>query len=124
MAPISSFLLALASTAATVAAQGSFTIPNITSHQPNGSPEGQVDYYSMGFAVTSTLSGNKSGYCTKGWSDNDDTSQVAYSENVPTGSWVQCDSSSANYGDGDSEFAYQLFPYFSIGNWSIQVQQT
>lgn len=131
MAPITSFLLALAGTAATVAAQGdgggglgSFTVSSVISRQPTGAKDGQVDYYSMAFEVNSTIARSESGYCEVSWSDNTYESQDAYSDYVPTGSWIQCDSSAANFGDGDSEFSFQLFPYFSIGNWSFQVRQT
>ncbi|KAK5123265.1 hypothetical protein LTR85_002695 [Meristemomyces frigidus] len=127
MAPITSLLFALASTAATVAALGnssaslgSYIIPSISSHQPTGAVDGDVNYYHMSLTVNATTSGSESGYCHATWSDNVYTSQDAYSDSVATGSWIKCDSSSANYGDEDSEFAFQLFPYFSIGNYSFQ----
>ena len=127
MAAIISIAFALATLAATARAQGSlgsFTIPSISSHQPTGAKDGQVDYYNMAFTVNSTLSGSQSAYCHVTWSDNPASSQDAYSDQVPTGSWIQCDSSFANFGDGISEFKFQLFPRFAIGNYSVQVQQT
>lgn len=36
---------------------------------------------------------------------------------------MKCDSSEANFGDEDSEFSFQLFPLFSIGNFSLAVEQ-
>ena len=127
MAAIISIAFALATLAATARAQGSlgsFTIPSISSHQPTGAKGGQTDYYSMAFTVNSTLSGSQSAYCHVTWGDNTYISQNAYSDAVPTGSWIQCDSSSANFGDKNSEFQFQLFSPFAIGDYSFEVRQS
>ena len=93
-----------------------FSISPITTHQPNGNPDGQVNYYHINFTVSSTndAAGPTSAICTKTWSDNAWTQPQAYSVNVPTGSWMACSPSS---------YSFQLYPYFSIGNFTLGVQQ-
>ena len=106
--------VALTSTAATVAAYSPFLVKPLSTHQPNGNPDGQVNYYNIAFTVSSLNGGNSTGECSTFWGDNGYTEQEAYSVNVPTGSWIEC---------GASEFSFQLFPYFSIGNFTLAIQQ-
>ncbi|KAK4972620.1 laccase, multicopper oxidase, benzenediol:oxygen oxidorectuctase [Elasticomyces elasticus] len=118
----------LLSLLSSVSAYSDLVVSSLTTHQPNGSPSGQVNYYSIAFTVNSANSNpSASGYCHASWGDNYCAfcnTGVAYSVNVPTGSYISCDSSRANLGDQTSEFGFQLYPYFSIGNFSVSVQQS
>lgn len=121
--PITAFL-----TGATVAlAQdyAPFEIPYMSTHQPNGNPAGQVDYYNIDFNITSKNGDSpQTGFCFASWGDNGvncGNSCSAESENVPAGEWIQCTTS--RLGDVYSEFAFWLFPGFSIGNFPIQLKQ-
>ncbi|KXT15870.1 hypothetical protein AC579_5526 [Pseudocercospora musae] len=107
-----------------VAALSPFDVSGMTSHQPNGNPGGQVNYCRIAFSVNSTNSGNKpqSGYCAKFWGDNSWLQEEAYSVNVPTGQWISCDTTEGAY-DGGAPFQFQLFPYFSIGNFSLAIKE-
>lgn len=117
----STSLLTLATTAL---AFQPFLLPELTTHQPNGNPAGQVNYYRIAFTVTSTTSnGTSSGYCNRFWGDNSWLDDEAYSLYVPTDEYV-CDSSEENLGDKASNFRFKLFPYFSIGNFSLEVKET
>ncbi|KAK5063222.1 hypothetical protein LTR16_010276, partial [Cryomyces antarcticus] len=98
--------------------------------QPNGSPEGQTNYYNTIFNIAaSSIASNGTNvtdlaYCWASWADNCGlcTPSYAYSTYVPTG-WIQCDKSSsqANFGKKEGAFAFRLHPYFSIGNVTIDV---
>lgn len=117
----SSFVLLLASYVACTFAYSSFSISSMTSHQPIGS--GSTNFYFINFEINSTNSGSPStAYCQVSWGDNGWTRTEPYSINVPTGSWTNCDSSQGAY-DGDSAFQFQLYPYFSIGNFTVEVKQ-
>ena len=78
---------------------------------------GQVNYYHIRFDVSSANgpANNSSGTCYTFWGDNQYLSKNAYSENVPVDEWISCDG---------SDFSFKLFPYFSIGNFSLAVQQS
>lgn len=94
-----------------------FIIDPLTTHQPIGNNEGETNYYSISFNVSAAngvLPANETATCSASWSDNSWAQSAAYSLYVPTGSWIQC---------GDSDFSFQLFPYFSIGNYTLAVQQ-
>jgi hypothetical protein len=100
-----------------------FTLSSLTTHQPNGNPAGQVNYYNIAFSINSTNSGAPTtAWCQTFWGDNAWTQPEAHSVNVPTGKWIACDSAPAAY-DGNSTFQFQLFPYFSIGNFSLAVRE-
>lgn len=109
-------ILSLAFLAGAAVAYTPFTIAPLTTHQPNGAADGDTDYYSIQFTVNSTNAGSdSSGTCSKSWGDNGSQNQEAYSMYVPTGEWITC--------SGSSEFAFQLYPYFSIGNFTLGIQQ-
>lgn len=111
-------LVSLATAAVAAAALSPLQINPLSTHQPNGNPDGQVNYYRIAFTVESTngaaAGSNSSAQCALSWGDNSYEQQEAYSVSVPTGSWTQC---------GSSEFSLQLYPYFSIGNFTLGVQQ-
>ncbi|KAF2725962.1 carbohydrate-binding module family 20 protein [Polychaeton citri CBS 116435] len=107
-----------------------FEIDYMTTHQPNGVPSGQVNYYRIAFNVTSANGDEPvSAYCSDFWGDNSNnrlcsgSSCVPYSTEVPTGSWIDCAQNSSATADSSSGFAFQLFPYFSIGNFSVMIKQ-
>ncbi|KAH0309285.1 starch-binding domain-like protein, partial [Aureobasidium melanogenum] len=82
---------------------------------PIGNPDGQTNYYRIQFDVTSLNGGaNSSATCQTSWGDNSWLQTESYSMAVPTGKWIAC---------GTNDFRFQLFPYFSIGNFSLAVQQ-
>ncbi|KAI4841883.1 starch-binding domain-like protein [Aureobasidium sp. EXF-8846] len=90
-------------------------IQNLSTHQPNGNPAGQTNYYHIQFDVLSSNGGAESSTtCQTFWGDNSWLQSEAYSMAVPTGKWIGC---------GANDFRFQLFPYFSIGNFSLAVQQ-
>lgn len=90
-------------------------IQNLSTHQPNGNPAGQTNYYRIQFDVLSSNGGAESSTtCQTFWGDNSWLQSEAYSMAVPTGKWIGC---------GANDFRFQLFPYFSIGNFSLAVQQ-
>lgn len=92
-----------------------FLVKPLTTHQPIGNNEGQVNFYNIQFGVSSSNGGaNTSTTCQTSWGDNSWANTEAYSLNVPTGKWIACDS---------SDFKFQLYPYFSVGNFSLAVQQ-
>ncbi|THY48899.1 starch-binding domain-like protein [Aureobasidium pullulans] len=92
-----------------------FLVNSLSTHQPIGNNEGQTNYYRIAFDVTSSNGGaNSSATCQTFWGDNSWTEPEAYSVAVPTGKWIDCDS---------SDFRFKLFPYFSIGNFSLAIQQ-
>ncbi|GAB7351095.1 hypothetical protein MBLNU459_g1561t1 [Dothideomycetes sp. NU459] len=110
-------LLLFASIVSLVSAYTPFLVDPITTHQPIGNNEGQTNYYQISFNVSSSngaAGANASGECAVSWSDNSWAQSEAYSLYVPTGSWIAC---------GSSEFSFQLFPYFSIGNFTLAIQQ-
>ncbi|KAK4618355.1 hypothetical protein CLAFUW4_12224 [Fulvia fulva] len=119
-----STLISLASTGlASNSTLQPFTIPSIDAYQPNGYPGGQVNYYHLGFSVHSSNSGTlQSGYCYKFWGDNGWTDPVAYSHGVPTTEWIVCNSWESAM-DGRSKFQFKMFPYFSIGSFSVEVKE-
>ena len=95
-----------------------FHVPSLTTHQPNGS-QNDIDYR-IAFNVTSD-NANSTGeivHCSASWNDNDCAAGndcVATSTNVPTQSWLPCDT---------KEYAFHLYPNFAIGNFSLELQQT
>lgn len=108
---------------ATASAYSPFIVSDLISHQPNGNPDGQTNYYRIAFLVNSLNSGKvQSGYCAKFWGDNSWAQEQAYSVNVPTGQWTACDSSEGKY-DGTAPFMFKLFPLFSIGNFSLAIKE-
>jgi len=111
--------LSLAFLAGAAVASSSYTpfiIAPLTTHQPNGAADGDTDYYNIQFTVNSTNAGSdSSGTCSDFWGDNGSQNQEAYSVGVPTGEWIAC--------SGSGEFAFQLYPYFSIGNFTLGIQQ-
>lgn len=112
--------LMIASATSTLA-YSSFSITSMTTHQPIGS--GSTNFYFINFSINSTNSGSPStAYCQTSWGDNGWTRLEPYSINVPTGTWTNCDSAQGAY-DGASAFQFQLYPYFSIGNFSVGVKQ-
>jgi hypothetical protein len=97
------------------AAYSPLVIKNLNTHQPNGNPAGQTNYYRIQFDVSSSNGGaESSATCQTSWGDNSWLQTEAYSMAVPTGKWIAC---------GANDFRFQLFPYFSIGNFSLGVQQ-
>lgn len=97
------------------AAYSPLVIKNLITHQPIGNPEGQTNYYRIQFDVTSSNGGaSSSTTCQTYWGDNSWVQPESYSMAVPTGKWIAC---------GANDFRFQLFPYFSIGNFSLAVQQ-
>ncbi|KAI4143406.1 MAG: hypothetical protein LQ340_007015 [Diploschistes diacapsis] len=116
---LSLIVLGLASTLASHVSASSylpFSVSPLSTHEPNGNPEGDVNYYHINFTVSSSndASGESSAICTNSWSDNDWEQPQAYSVNVPTGSWIAC---------SPSTYSFQLYPYFSIGNFTLGIQQ-
>lgn len=112
-----SFLALVSLVQTALAAYSPFQVNPLSTHQPNGNPDGQVNYYRIAFTVESTNSANdssSSAQCASFWGDNSFGQQEAYSVEVPTGSWIEC---------GSSDFSFQLYPYFSIGNFTLGVQQ-
>ena len=96
-----------------------FYIQNITTHQPTGNPDGQVNYYRIDFYANNTYGSDVTAHCSTFWGDNSCTTGTGpgcapYSVNVPTGDWIACDAAG---------ISFQLYPYFSIGNFSIALQQ-
>lgn len=102
---------------AAVSAASSFLLDPLSTHQPNGNPDGEVDYYNIQFNVTSSLDQSVAS-CEATWSDNSWEQTEAYSVNVPTGEWISCTAV-----ENEAQLAFQLYPYFSIGNFSISLQQ-
>ncbi|KAI4731906.1 starch-binding domain-like protein [Aureobasidium sp. EXF-10728] len=97
------------------AAYSPLVIKNLNTHQPIGNPAGQTNYYRIQFDVTSSNGGDDSSTtCQTSWGDNSWLESEPYSMAVPTGKWIAC---------GASDFRFQLFPYFSIGNFSLAIQQ-
>lgn len=124
----------IASVLAATATAQNFAPLEITyfyANQPQGVAAGQVDYYSLQLDVSS-INGDApaSAYCVASWGDN--TRQcgntcVPYSTAVPTGSWIQCYNSQADFSSGsgpDSGFSMMLFPMFAVGNFKVELQQT
>jgi hypothetical protein len=104
-----------------------FQIPWMTTHQPNGNPAGQVNYYHIEFNITSA-NGNpaEEAYCWQFWGDNNNNcgdSCVAYSTNVPTGEWITCARNKSDLSGQTSGFAFQLYPFFGIGNFALALKQ-
>ncbi|KAL1302982.1 hypothetical protein AAFC00_003299 [Neodothiora populina] len=106
--------VAVVASAGAMAAESAapFVIEYMTSHQPTGNPDGQVNYYHVDFNLSSSSKDGAPVNCWATWGDNSYSQQEAYSVNVPTGSWIPCQGS-------DQHFAFQLYPYFSIGNFSL-----
>jgi len=100
-------------TAALAADYAPFEIPYMTTHQPNGNPAGQVNYYHIDFNVTSKNGDSPStGFCFASWGDNGLQPYCApgcsaESKNVPAGEWIQC--TTEYLGNVNSEFAFWLF---------------
>lgn len=91
-------------------------IKNLNTHQPIGNPDGQTNYYRIQFDVMSSNGGaNSSATCQTSWGDNSWLQTEPYSMAVPTGKWIAC--------GANDDFRFQLFPYFSIGNFSLAIQQ-
>jgi len=105
-----------------------FSIPYMYTKQPNGNPAGQTNFYNIEFDVNSTNGDTpQSAYCWATWGDNNNacgTGCVPYSTQAPTGSWIQCAHNSSNLYDQTSEFAFELSPQFTIGNFSVALEQT
>lgn len=100
-----------------VSAYSPFMVKPLTTHQPVGNNEGQTNYYQIAFNVSSSngIAGAvSSSSCSASWGDNSYLQSQAYSLDVPTGYWIGCD---------NSEFSFQLFEYFSIGNFTLAIQQ-
>lgn len=115
------FVVLIVACTTRASAYSPFAIPTLTTHQPIGS--GSTNFYFIEFDITSDNSGKQaSAYCQKSWGDNGWTRPEPYSVNVPTGEWFRCDSERYSY-DGASAFSFQLFPYFSIGNFSLSVKE-
>lgn len=112
----SSILLSGASLLA-YATASSFRLDPVTTHQPNGNPDGQVNYYHITFNVTSPMDDSVA-CCTATWGDNSWQESEAYSMNVPTGDWISCAAV-----EKSAQVAFQLYPYFSIGNFSLSIEQ-
>ena len=92
-----------------------FHIPNLTTRQPTDNSGN----YSILFSVYSDSAGTGTRTpCHAAWANNVCTSGsagcAAYSTNVPTDSWLPCDT---------TEFVFQLYPDFAIGNLSVAIQQ-
>lgn len=115
---------------AAMAIASEFSIPWLTTHQPNGAAAGQTNYYSIQFNVSwlydnSNTPELRTAYCTSFWADNQrdcrfsaDHPCVPYSTNVPT-CWSACWQDSSM--EMQSSFIFKLSPYFSIGNFSLEV---
>jgi len=114
-----------------LAAYDAFEVTSLYTKQPNGNPAGNVNNYVIEFDVTSNLGDiPQSAYCRTLWGDNycSGSGCVAYSTDVPTGEWLhRCYHNESTYAtntdDGTSPFAFQLYPYFGIGNFSFAIQQ-
>jgi hypothetical protein len=112
---IKTFFAAAAALCSLATAYSPFLVKSLSTHQPIGNNEGQVNYYRIQFNVSTCNGGVESSTtCASFWGDNSWTEPEAYSMAVPTGKWIACDS---------SDFRFQLFPQFSIGNFSLAVQQ-
>jgi hypothetical protein len=102
-------------------------LPHVLANQPNGVAEGQVNFYTFLFNVTSTnTSPPQSNYCTPGpWADNHSPcgdSCVPYSTYVPSGVWQICYTDDTLTEKGS--FSFRLSPYFGVGNITIELRQT
>lgn len=123
---LTSFLLAATTAIHTALAYSPpLKITSMTTHQPIGS--GSTNFYYINFAIQGIpsrrfSSSSSSAYCQISWGDNGWTNPQPYSIHVPTGTWMNCDSTPGSY-DGTSAFQFQLFPYFSIGNFTVGVKQ-
>ncbi|KAK4555418.1 hypothetical protein LTR86_007715 [Recurvomyces mirabilis] len=110
--------------AATSPTSTPFTLSNLYTKQPNGNPDGQTNFYTISFTLNSTNGDSpESGYCWASWGDNSYTSNNAYSDYVPTGTWIQCAHNASQIGDQTSEFAFQLYKPFGIGEFEVAVLQ-
>ncbi|KAK5733610.1 hypothetical protein LTR17_009600 [Elasticomyces elasticus] len=100
----------------------SWTVSKISTKQPNGSPDGQTNYYNIGSEITGA-SGctSESAYCWAFWGDNGAGSGNAYSAYAPTG-WTQCAHNSTDLYDFTSNYAFKISSPFSIGNFDITYQ--
>lgn len=122
----------LAAFASLVAAYTPFSISSLDSHQPEGTGAGgEVDNWWLEFDVASSNSGDSSAYCSKSWGDNCNplicTTAHIWSDDVPANQWIQCYESEAVFtagGEANSSFSFQLFPYFEIGNFTLEVRET
>lgn len=113
-----SLMATLIAAAHTAAAYSPFVIKPLTTHQPIGNNEGETNFYSISFTVSScngAEGANSTATCQQSWGDNSWAQSADYSLYVPTGEWIACGQ--------DSEFSFQLFPYFAIGNFTLAVQQ-
>ncbi|EMF09224.1 uncharacterized protein SEPMUDRAFT_120095 [Sphaerulina musiva SO2202] len=123
---LTSFLLAATTAIHTALAYSPpLKITSMTTHQPIGS--GSTNFYYINFAIQGIpsrrfSSSSSSAYCQISWGDNGWTNPQPYSIHVPTGTWMNCDSTPGSY-DGTSAFQFQLFPYFSIGNFTSGVRK-
>ncbi|KAK5114642.1 hypothetical protein LTR62_002215 [Meristemomyces frigidus] len=98
-----------------------FLITSVYTKQPNGNPDGQTNFYNFLSQVNSTNGDSpQTGYCAAGWSDNNAGGSDPFSEYVPTG-WTQCARSASD--SNASEFSFQLYKPFGIGNFSVAIQQ-
>lgn len=125
-------LITLATVVSIAKAFTPLSISSLDSHQPAGSGAGgQVNYWSLVFDVNSSNSGNRSAYCVRSWSDNCNpllcSTVHVWSDNVPVDQWIQCYENKAIFtasGQATSPFSFQLFPYFEIGNFILEVKET
>ncbi|TKA73465.1 hypothetical protein B0A55_05953 [Friedmanniomyces simplex] len=118
--------LALSLLASITVVAADFPVSNIYTKQPNGNPDGQTNYYIFESNIGSTDggAGQNTAFCWASWGDNSFTSNDAFSDNAPTGQWLPCAHNSSNLEDKTSNFAFMLQPEYSIGNFSVSVQQT
>jgi hypothetical protein len=105
-----------------------FEITWLYTKQPNGAADGQTNYYVIEFNVSSTLGDTpQTAYCWDSWGDDLSSAFcnpcVPWSTYVPTGEWIQCAWNSSDISDETSEFYFQLYPHFEIGNFSVALQQ-
>ncbi|KAM0716477.1 hypothetical protein Q7P37_007922 [Cladosporium fusiforme] len=112
----STTILALAGAVA-AADYANFDIPWLEAHQPSGQ---KFDYYNLEFNVTSSNGDTPtSAYCRQWWGDNG--GDEAWSTGAPVNKWHPCTLEKGS--EEPSTISFYLFPYYSIGNFSLALSQ-
>lgn len=131
-------LLSLA-TMAMAAVYNDFELTSLVAYQPNGDPSQPSDCYNfsdqpgcyiVSFDVSWTVVGltdPQTGFCVATWADNPPNCEITYegcetsAVNAPS-CWTRCWQNRDQEFDRLGSFLFRLSPYFSIGNFTIEMQ--
>lgn len=90
-----------------------FTITGLTTHEPNGSPDGQTNFWGINFSINSTNDHegtlNPSTYCHESWGDGGANTLPPAVNN-----WIPCD---------NPQYSYKLTNDYTIENFTLAIQQ-